>query len=50
MTKKINGPVRSDADYNTEVFFDREIAEEFIQGVVQFNTCILRLIEDAPSE
>jgi uncharacterized protein (UPF0332 family) len=36
---------RSDADYNNEVFFDKDIALELLQGVEQFNLSIKSLIE-----
>ncbi|WP_134703761.1 HEPN domain-containing protein [Ammoniphilus sp. YIM 78166] len=36
---------RSDADYNSEVFFDRNLAEEVLKGVEQFNLEIEKMIE-----
>jgi len=36
---------RSDADYNNEVFFEKDIALELLQGVEQFNLSIKSLIE-----
>lgn len=36
---------RSDADYNSEVFFERDLTEEVLKGVEQFNFEIQRLIE-----
>jgi uncharacterized protein (UPF0332 family) len=35
---------RSDADYNSDVFFDRQIAKELLVGVEQFNEAIVKLI------
>jgi hypothetical protein len=37
--------LRSDADYNSDVFFDQEIAEELLVGVEQFNEAIMELIK-----
>jgi uncharacterized protein (UPF0332 family) len=37
--------LRSDADYNSDVFFDQEIAKELLIGVEQFNEAIMELIK-----
>ncbi|WP_367755372.1 HEPN domain-containing protein [Ammoniphilus sp. 3BR4] len=36
---------RSDADYNSEVFYDRNLAKEVLKGVEQFNLEIEKFIE-----
>ncbi len=38
--------LRSDADYNSDVFFDQEIAQELLVGVEKFNGAIMQLIEE----
>jgi uncharacterized protein (UPF0332 family) len=38
--------LRSDADYNSDVFFDREIANDLLIGVDQFNKAIITIIEN----
>jgi uncharacterized protein (UPF0332 family) len=37
--------LRSDADYNSDVFFDQEIAKELLVGVEQSNQAITNLIK-----
>lgn len=40
---------RSDADYNNEVFFDKDTAEKLLKGVYDFNNAIKLLISKEKS-